>query len=684
MIQTIFYINNSQVNPPKNWRELGIELNYSKDQFPNANTVTISDFEWVRENYDWIQKYIADGLTGGVGIFEAPVFRIDITNGIATKTVFNGFIDLTSGAIFTNRKGSLPGLPDGTITAKAISNSTLDWVNSVAGGFTFEYLASDTLKATGQPGYISSDMYVFVPYVNSSSPNYQQAAIATLMAYEVGKAIKDAVNRLYNLCAEIIVNWSDIEITEIIKILVEILYLIALIATIIKLVQDIVKFIISPVKYHAGMRVRDLMAKGVEYISGGRMTFVSEIWDKGSPYYNEVIIPKKLYSPPSKTDSSIFGFLFPEKNEQIGYYKGTFAQLIDAMKIKYNAKIIVTSDKNGNGTVQLIRKDKNAQPPNYQLADYYEPKYSYNTDEFYANYTVEYQTDGTDTNTLQHYAGTIYQVITQPKSFNYRPAVLTKNVFNASIPFAKAVRKNSLTEPERILNDIVDAVNDVLIQLAKILKPLTRAYDKMQRAQNNIVNLLGTFKPLKKQFDKSKALFNSTAGQIAFSLSGGISSPIATVLNPLLKKLLDTPKISIAQREGMMLLSNDHFSVDKILILDENASGQQYNKINVNSEEIESAKSMWENHHFVNSFVASPTRPTGNQYIKQIFENIPMVWDDFLKVEQNNRIFAPDGTEAVIESLKFNPAQQRADLTVRFSKLYTINLVETFLNPDGS
>lgn len=684
MITEKFYISNSEVKPPKNWKGLAIELNYGKDQFPNANTITITDFEWCRENYDSMQQTIADGLTGGNGIFEGLPFRIDITNGIITKTVFEGCIDLTT-AIFTNKKGKLPG-SDGTITAKAINYATVDWIYSIAGGFTYEYLASDTFKATGLPGYISPDMYVFTPYVNSKAPDYQQAALATLMAYEVGKAIKDAVKQIYDLCAEIIENWSDIEITEIIKILIEVAYLIALIATIVKLIEDIVKFIISPVKYHAGMRVRDLMAKGVEYISEGKMTFVSDIWIPGSPYYNEVITPEKLYSPITKTDTSLFGFLFPDKNEQIGYFKGTFAQLLDAMKIKYNAKIIVTSDNNGVGTVTLLRRDKNAQPPVYQLADYYFPEYKFNTDELISNYLIEYQTDGEDQNTLQYYRGTVCQIITQPKVFSSRQAVLMKNYNTASIPFARAIRKNSLTQPEKILNDTVDNINKILRELSKALSPLVKAYDKMQRAQRGIENLLGTFKPLKKAFDKAQTIYNNTNVQLALQIAGlnpGGNNPIALLLNDKIRVLASTPAISIAQREGMMLLSSDHFSVPKIYILQESPSGQQYNKIHIDNDTIESALAMWNGYHFVNSFIPNSARPTGNQYLIRTFTNVPFTWDDYLKVIANNRIFDANGNEAVLESLKFNPYTQSADMVIRFSYLYTINLQEQILEPTG-
>jgi len=681
MISALFYINTVQVPPPENWPELAFQLNYGKDQFPTSGVLTITDFKWVRENYDLLTTYIAGGLSGDVGIEEGPSLRIDLTDGKTTSTAFYGYLDLTNGMQIKDRI---------SITAKAVSHATVDWINDVAGGFTFEYLASDTFKATGLPGYISSDMYHFVPYINSKVPNYEQAAMATLMAYNVGKAIAEAINKLYNLLAEIIVNWSDVELTEIIKFVIELIYLVALLATIIKLIEDIIKFIISPVKYHAGMYVRDLMAKGVEYLSAGKMTFVSDIWAKGSPYYNEFILPEKLYNPVNATDESLFGFLIPSKNEQVGWYKGTFAQLLDAMKLKYNAKIVVTVNADGTGTVNLVRRDKNVLPPVYQLRDIYQPEYTYNTDELAGNYLISYQTDGQDENTLQDYKGTIYQVITQPRKVNYQPFVMVKNLVSANIPFAKAVQKTDLTSPEKIINSFVNDLDVVIQEINKVLGPAISAYNSLSSSGtfNNLFSG-GLFGLAKKIFHKEIVIFNTTPAQFFVGTSIGGIFPL---LNNELTQLAATPALQISARTGMLLLSSDHFSVPKIFILNESATDYKYNRIATNNDDTESAKAMWDGFHYVNSFIpasenpAYSDRPTGNQFMIKRFSNVPFDFKDFINVVQNNRIYDAQGNPAIVESLKFNPyigGGVAEELVVRFPKLFTKNLQETFLNPDG-
>ena len=43
MITALFYIDGNLVPSPMNAKELAVELNFGKDQFPNAGTVNITD-----------------------------------------------------------------------------------------------------------------------------------------------------------------------------------------------------------------------------------------------------------------------------------------------------------------------------------------------------------------------------------------------------------------------------------------------------------------------------------------------------------------------------------------------------------------------------------------------------------------------------------------------------------------
>lgn len=668
MIQVNFYLNNSIVDPPKNWEEMLIELNYGKDQFPNANVVSITDFIWLRKNFDFFIKYIDDGLSGGPGIFEAVPLRIEIQKSAQKKVVFDGYVDLTDGMMVYDKKGILPR-PDGTITAKALSMATVDWVNQVAGGFTFEYLASP--EYSGKPGAIDSSYYRWMPYTNSGVPDYEQSAMATLMVFALG----DRINTLIEEVADLITDLSNpfTAANAIIKALIKVGYLIVLIATLIKCIEDMYKYLISPVKYHAGMYVRDLMERAASYLN---MSFSSDIWAADSPYYNEFIIPEKQYNALDKT--GVFGFLTPNPNEQIGYYKGSFASLLEAMKIKYNAKIVVTLPVNGvsatnQGTINLVRRDKNVLPPVYKLPDTYVPEYTYNTNELISNTEISFQTDAQDTNTLQYYQGTIFQVICQPKTFVYRPYVMFKNFDQYPIPFSRAIVKTSLTTPEKIIGAFLKVVSKTINVLIDAVNGIAEVANKITGFLNRVIKALRV---------------------VGINVNWKIK-PI-----PKIKKV--NFSLGIENRLGMMMLSADNFGVAKIFLLKEGTL-PKYNKIDplndgwdpfyktqdVNTA-LQSAKAMWDRFYYVNSFIpasinpAYSDRPTGNQFKIQDWSNIPFTWDDFVSVAQNNRIYDAKGRVAILESLKFNPRIQKADMRIRFQQVYTLNLEETYLNPTGN
>jgi len=465
----------------------------------------------------------------------------------------------------------------------------------------------------------------------------------------------------------------------ILKALIKIGYLIVLLATLIKCIQDMFKFLISPVKYHAGMYVRDLMSKACEFLN---MTFQSDIWAVGAAYYNEFVIPEKLYNAPvgaSLTSGvGLFGFLTPDLNEQVGWYKGTFAKLLDAMKTKYNAKIVVLVPPGGvtptnQGTVVLMRKDKNAQPPKYQLKDFYVPDYTYNADELPSNHVISYQIDSTDMNTMQNYQGNIYQVICQPKVVNYRPFCMFKNLVQADIPFARATTKTALTWPEQITSNFLTGIDFVINSLISVVNTISAIANSITGFLNKVIKAL-------------KLVGIKVNWQI---------KPIGMIAKVSLGTIMDN-------RIGMMLLSSDHFNVPKILILKE-GSASQYNKIDPSNDgwdaaykvqtlanAMQHAQAMWNKFYYVNSFIpaslnpAYADRPYGNQYRIQDISNVPFTWNDFNNVFANNRIMDAAGNPAILESLKFNPYKQKADMRVRFQQIFTLNLAETFLNPSGA
>lgn len=620
--QTQFYLNGSRVNPPKNWQALALELNFDLEEFKTV--LSTNSFDFVRENADYLNQWRKDGLNGGPGVFEGVPLKIEITNNGVIDKPFDGYLDLSDGAKFS--------CVDVQTNAKEVN---IDWLNDKADSLGPEYLFAI--------GEITTNDFIYNPYILNSVPNYRDAAIMTLSVYVIGRSISDAVKDINNLVSEIGNPFQTV--TAAIKAILLVAYLLLLIIALIKLINDLINLIIQPVKYHAGMMLKTTMQKCCAHFG---LTLKSDIFD--DPTWSQLeLMPEKLYNPQSDKDSRLLGFLQPNSKDQKGYYKGTFGDLLRALKLMFKAKIIITS----NMELVFIRQDKNISTATYTLADIYQPEFTLNTEEFISNYLIAFQTDLSDKNTIQNYLGNEYQVTVRPQRIANTSLVLLKHLTEVDIPFARATRKTSLTVPEQIFKVLLDAFSPLINGIVSGVNLMISALNAIIKTINKIVKALKV---------------------VGIHLNWNIKP-----ISPLQKQNLGA---TIENRIGMLMLENDDFNIPKIFIL-QKGSSSKFNK--VDGSNLLSAKNLYNQFHFITSFVPSVERPNANQYFIKEYTNVPFCFEDFETVKTNNKIFSADGTEATIESLKWNPYDQLAtSLIVRFNKLYTNNLFETFIEPDGS
>lgn len=622
-VKTNFYLNESLVNPPRNWQELQIEINFDKDKSLNEQ-VSLNDWEFVRENSEFIQTWIDDGLTTGVGVFEGIPFRIELDRNGDIEKPFDGYIDLTDSAILSCNRS----------TVKAKERQQIDWLNDVADSFTFEYLYRET-------GEITKDDFKFMPYVINSIPDYQQSAVALLSVYVISQEIQNAIQKVKELSPEIANPLTAA--AGILKAVLLVAYITLLLVSLLKLIKDMIYFLIQPVKYHAGMYVKTLLQKGAAHLG---LTFKSEIFEQ-SPYDKLFILPEKLYNPLETTEKKILGFLQPNKNSQEGFYKGTFGDLLRAMKQMFYAKIVMQ----GSDLI-LIRRDKNTSQPQYTAPDVYQPFYGLNTTEFVSNYYLKFQYDLLDKNTIQEYEGTAFQVFLQPKVINNKDLVLTKNLEEVNIPFALAKIKTSLTFPEQIFKAFLDIFSLIINGIISAVNVIIAVANAVVKALNAIIK--------------------------ALKLVGiKVNWKIATI--PKLKFVSGGSVID--NRIGMLKIETDAFNTAKVFLLTE-GSAVKFNKIGVTNAVDVNAKALYNNYHYVNSFLPTNDRPNANQYVIRELAKVPFCYEDFVKVKQNNIIFTKTG-EAEIQSLKWDVYNQHADMVIRVNQLYTNNLIKIEMYHDG-
>lgn len=624
-----FELAGQTVNPPKDWEEnsVSVQLNFDRDNQNVTQTVNITNLEWVREENDIINKWIQDGISGaGPGIFEGIPLKIKIDDGTGIFE-WNGYCDLTEPQEISVNIRS-------TSAIKEIDSP--DFINETIDGIDFSYL----FKVTGE---IVQNDFTFVPYILNSIPDYPQAMLGLLSIYVISQEIKNAINQLSELAVEMA---NPFEATAIVRAVLRVAYLIILIATLITLIKDTVQLVIQPVKYHQGMFLLEQLQKGLAHFG---YTFKSPILES-APWNKLFILPEKQTVPKNISDNRLLGFTQANNsNNQEGFFKGTVGDLLRIAKTLINGKIVFKP----NNEIHLVRMDQNTSVPQYQIPNIRQDYFTYNTDEFRSNYLISFLTDVVDKNTIQQFKGTNFQVITKPNTVVNQKMVLMKGYQRVDIPLALAKRKEELTVPEKIIKELLDVFSAIVNGLISAVNALINVYNEVVKVLNKIIDALDFV-----------------------GIDVGFDIPTIPPIPPVNLAVL------IENRIGMLMLEIDNFTVPKIMLLDKNAN-PKFTKLDPNNITTLSASTLWHSFYYIQSFVPTQDRPNGNQYRKFTIENAPFNRSQLVQIKENNKCFSASNEEAEIDYLEWFPRKQTANLNVRISELYTNNLHQTFLEPDG-
>lgn len=620
-----FKVNNiSNENlKPLNWRETGIELNFDRDMDGSQQQVTITDFEFVREGADAINTHIRNGITTGNGVFEGLPLEIEVQRLGVTEVPFIGYIDLPKSTTFSKDR----------CTVKCVESNRIDWLNDRADGFNFRHLFNE--------GFITKSDYLYMPYVLNTVPNYLTSGVSLVGIYVIKMQIQKDIDHLVELFAGLS---NLIDVSAVVKVILNIAALAVEVLALVKLIKDLFNNLIQPVKYHACMSLKKQLDAGASYLG---MTFHCPILET-NPYQDTYIIPAKFYNPKNKIYQGLLGFTARDISQE-GFYNGTFGDLIRECKKLFNAKIQIRN----NTEIWLIRNDEIIDSPQFTLPDIYNPYFSLNANEFRSNRVISFQTDAQDKNTIQNYLGTSYQVITEPVRVGVVKNKLTNGLDETRLNFALANRKEGLTFPEELIYGLLNTIDTILGALTTIVNLTINVLNKAIKKINNFVKKL-----------------NALGLKITFNI------PNIPTLN--------IPKISnlIENRIGMLTLEFDLFSINKICTIIE-GKNDRFNKLHPQNYNYYSARELYNQFHFSESFMPSVARPNGNQYYIYNYEKVPFTFDDYEKVKNNNCIFTANGNHALIDKLKWNIFEQHADMRVRVNKLYTNNLIENYYEPNG-
>lgn len=433
MNQLNFYLQNNQINPPKNWTEIGIECNFQDGEF-KSQQVTINDWDFVRENIDVIQGWISAGY-----IFEGMPFRIEEvqeTNGNII-TIFDGFLDLTEMTKFDEYG----------IVAKSKQRYSIDWLNDTAAGFGFDFLASAEI------GLITNADYIDIPYIISAIPNYKESAMAIISLTLSSQMLLTSASEI---TATLLALTSDpLSYGEVLRLISQIINFTISIVVIIKLIQKIFDLLIQKIKYHKGIKLRTLFEKGCQFLN---LTFDSSVVP--DDWY---ILPKKYVVPPNPNSSDglgILGAFTPNEFPQFGYPKESFSEFIIKMKDLFNGKVLMNESL---GNLRFERRDFSTIVPSYIMPPVENTSYELNTNEFISNLLIEFNTDVSESNTITQYKGAGYQITQRPINVINPENILMKGLRMVNLQYALGKRKTELTTVENLFDNLLEALDAVLM-----------------------------------------------------------------------------------------------------------------------------------------------------------------------------------------------------------------------------
>lgn len=627
-MKQLYYINGVQINEPNNYPELNIDVTFDADNSSEAVTVNsweigVNNLSKGNDGLVLANNYIEQGLTGGTGVFEGLPYVIKLDNEQGTVyTLFDGYLDL-----------STANIQNGLITATAIEQGKLDWLNDVADSFSFEYLAAI--------GKITTADYIAIPYVINKKINATEVIMLSTTIFVVTMQI---MKEIVNLQQLEISAANPLETTAIIRLLFEIIYIIFMFAALIKLIVDLFNMLIQPVKYHYGMKASVLLEKGFEHLG---LKFKSSILQT-HPYDKLVIIPEKyqIFEDNTGLIRRVTG-LVKSSIDVNGFYKGTFGQLLREIKGMFNAKLIYS-----NETYFLEKQNFINTAAIYQLPNIEDSGHGFNYDEFYSNYLISFQTDLNDKNTIQEYTGTSYQIQQIPKVINNKKMVLAKGLQQVNINFALGKRKTDL-------NFIEEAMDLLFKTVVSTVKMVIRAVNIISVKVNFVINLINTTV-------KTLKALNVNVVFIPVSLPK-LKTP--TIIN-----MID------GTRKNMLKMETDYVAVPKMVIIDV-SSNIRNNVLLQGNETYLSAKYLWDNFHYFTSFVE--INGVNNQMKPKQTPEIPFTFEDYTKVRTSNKLLTADGKEGKLIKVNFNPDKQTATITYKVKEKYTDNLILKVTEPNG-
>lgn len=436
-----FYINNNIFDGAVNWQTMKT-VSFFDNKGVQAD-ITSTSWEFAGETAKEILR-----LRDVSGRFQGIPIRITVSNDNIIQNAFNGFIDPTDGFINTFDD-------DQRIKVNIKKREGLNPLN--------DRLAVTYLDFLESIGVFTNNDYTVVKYMVQKKVTLIEELMAGIVIFQMVKELKSIVQDLANTIAQIsafLAAGAPFPIASILyaiaSAIIQTIYLIAISIAIIKLVKQLIDTLLPPQREHRCLNFRVGLTKIAAHLG---YTFNSNIPELDTYYY--------LPSNPQLEKPKLLDFL----TDNVGVQKG-IPNIVDlennasnfyglASKM-FNARIALkdgqlffyTDDdpfwlKQSTWTLQSVRPRP--------IGD--------NAGDMKASKIFSFDTDLNDRYTVDNSKGTWFQILTELITVNDPKAVCLKG--NEEIDFGVCLpnRKNELTQLEKIVFDVKDAVLNVFAQL---------------------------------------------------------------------------------------------------------------------------------------------------------------------------------------------------------------------------
>ena len=265
---------------------------------------------------------------------------------------------------------------------------------------------------------------------------------------------------------------------------------------------------------------------------------------------------------------------------------------------------------------------------------------------------LEFQTDLNDKNTIQRYYGNSTQVITEPIA-ERTDLTLLSGLEEVNLAFSRAKKKTELTGAEKIVKFFLNIIDNYV---------------------NFYIGILNAIKLLINTIGKAIELIVDVLNFIGFGLGEvELSVPYTSWVNF---------SGTIDDRIGMLLMENDFIDVPKMVILSVNSNARNTTIADTDETKTNSLY-LYNNYHFINSFVPSNEKPNANQYKLYEVSGVPFCFDEYELLRTSNYLQNDEQKDGELLSLKWNVEEQTATINYKINELYTNKLREQKITPDG-